>query len=230
MNRRFAAVLASALAAALSAGLAVAVPSAASAETSARSSIRTYTAQFRLDITDIGAAKGISVRLTGHGEAALSPRLALRASTRDTVTFGKEHQTESGQFYLVGDRAYFRDHGARKWTESKIPGVGLRLVSRLINPVADQAAFKAIGHARRVGRRHYRVTGDSRQIRAFLAKELGLRGLSGLGFKTVTINIWDNTRHRPVKMTLATRSSTAEISVAVAISGYNKHLTIRAPR
>jgi hypothetical protein len=124
--------------------VAIAVPSAASAETAARSSIRTYTAQFRLDITGIGAEKGFSTRLSGSGEAVVSPHLALRASTRSDFTFGKDHDSESAQLYLVGNRGYTRDHGARKWTESKVSGGELRLIRRFISPVADQAAFEKL--------------------------------------------------------------------------------------
>jgi hypothetical protein len=40
----------------------------------------------------------------------------------------------------------------------------------------------------------------------------------------------DNARHRPVKITLAARMGTIDISADVAIARYNKHLTIRAPR
>jgi hypothetical protein len=226
MNHRFTAVLASALAA----STVLAVPFAAGAQTSARSSVRTYAARFELDITSIGAAKGYGIRLAGSGEVALRPQLALRASTRETVSLGPQHQSQSERLYLVGKRAYVRDHGARKWTQGKVPGGELRLIRRLFNPVAVQAGVKEFGHVRRVGARHYRVTGDSGQVKAFLSKQLGLRDLSGLGLKTATINLWDNARHQPVKITLVVRTSTVAISAAMTIVGYNKHLAIRAPR
>jgi hypothetical protein len=233
MNRSITAIVASALAA----SVALAVPLAASAEASARSSvtrssIRTYTARFRLEISGVGAAKGHTVVYAGSGEAALRPQLELRASARESFTFGKDHESQSGQFYLIGGRGYARDGGAGKWTESKIPGRELNLILRLINPVADQASFEKFGHVQRVGPRHRRVTGDSRQVRAFLEKELRISAadLSGLGLKSATINLWDNARHRPVKITLIARMATIDISADVAIAGYNKHLTIRAPR
>jgi len=90
----------------------------------------------------------------------------------------------------VGDHQYTRN-GNGRWAISTLSSKALASYARELNPYVSLAKFDALHGVRRVGARHYRVTGTYAQVGSFLAWEYGLTAshFKGGSIKAFTIDV-----------------------------------------
>ena len=122
-------------------------------------------------------------------------------------------------------------NGSGPWSVQQLSNSALRGEAQGLNPYRIQKAFLTLPQAHQASSSHYRVTGDYAQVGWFLQWEFGLSKVSfgGTNLKIFTINFWDDSSGRPVKITMSAKSSTFTITAVEAFSNYNKPLTITAP-
>lgn len=191
--------------------------------------IRTYTEQGSVNFTAIGRGTSYYSRHWGNERVELSPRLAFAANLHDTYRLNGVH-TSSSQLDIVGGRLYTRT-GNGPWKSTTLTPSQLRTWAQELNPYVTLAKFNALPEVKRVAAGHFRVTGTYAKIGSFLSWEYGLTAASfkGSNIKTFTIDLWADSKGRPVKIAGAARSSNIAFSVTETFANYNKPVVIRVP-
>jgi hypothetical protein len=214
-------------ASALAATLTLAISPGANA--SPKAPIRTYTEQGSVNFTGLGGNASFYSRDWGNERVELGPHLAFAANEHSAFRLNGVH-TSSSQLDIVGGRIYTRT-GNGPWTGKTLTGGQLRTWLQELNPYVALAKFDALPGVRRVAAGHYRVTGSYAKVGSFLSWEYGLTATSfkGTNIKTFTIDLWVDSKGRPVKITGAARSSNTAFSVTETFGNYNKPLVIRVP-
>ena len=223
MKRRVAAIAVSMLAV----GITVTAPAAANA--AVRVPIRTYTAQTSVYFRGVGSQQGWFTSQNYTQRAVLAPHIAL--SQKSVFDYGRNaHHRSTQLYYIVGNHSYTK-HGSGPWSVQQLSNSALRSAAQGLNPYQAQKAFLTLPHVRHASGSHYLVTGDYAQVGRFLQWEFGLSKASfdGTNLKVFTINFWDDSRGRPVKIAMSAKSTTFTITAVEVFSNYNKPLTIAAP-
>ena len=223
MKRRVAAVAVSVFAV----GITVTVPAVANAAT--RVPIRTYTAQTSVYFKGIGSQQGWFTSQNYTQNVVLAPHFAL--SQKSVFDYGwNAHHRSTQLYYITGNHSYTKA-GSGPWSVQQLSNDTLRGEAQALDPYRIQKAFFTLPQVQQAGSSHYLVTGDYAQVGWFLQWEFGLSKVSfgGTNLKIFTISFWDDSRGRPVKITMSAKSSTFTITAVEAFGNYNKPLTITAP-
>ncbi len=234
MKRTWAAAAASVLAvlavsATATANAATTGPAHTSA-TASRAPIRTYTQQGTVSFTGYGAQRGSYIRETDSEQVVLSPRLALRSHLTASFVLPIARQTASVLVDIVGNHSYTKDSNG-PWVKKTLSKSDLAQFRQGLDLYGMLRKFDALPGVRRLSATHLSLTATTSRLASFASQEFGgaAKTLASDGFKTLTINLWTDRSGRPVKITLASKSSMEICSIVETFGNFNKPLTITAP-
>jgi hypothetical protein len=213
----------------LSCGLALGTWSSANA--SSKATIRTYTEHATVSFKGVGGGvKGYLSYGTDSESVILAPHLALKSSTGTYVVLQGHVSQSSGRFDIVGRHSYTK-LGGQPWMVESLSAASTAHYAQQLNPYIALSKFSVLPGIRRLSATRFTVTGSVSRISSFLSWEYSLpaKAFAGTGIRTVTVNLLLDNRGRPVKFTVAARSSTYVVSVTETFSNYNQPLTISAP-
>jgi hypothetical protein len=194
-----------------------------------RAPIRAYTEQTLVAFTGGGSDAGYVSGGSDTEQVALLPHVALADNFRTTYDSAGVHLA-TGQVDIVGARKFVRN-GAGRWTILALDARALGRLAQDLSPYVTVARFDALPGIRRVGTRHYRVSGSYQQVGTFLAWQFGLtaNSFAGRGITTLSIDLILDTSGRPVSIAAAGHSPAMRFVAAETFARYNQPESISAP-
>ncbi|MBV9450601.1 MAG: hypothetical protein JO345_32400 [Streptosporangiaceae bacterium] len=230
MKRTWAAAAASVLAVLAVSATATANAATTGSAAASRAPIRTYTQQGSISFTGYGAQRGSFTKETGSEQVVLSPRLALRSHVNIWISLPISTQKISVLFDVVGNRTYAKS-GNGPWVKETLSKSGLAQLRQGLDLYAMLHELDTVPGVKWLSATHFSLTAPTSRLASFAQQEFGksFKQLASAGFKTLTINLWTDRSGRPVKITLASKSSMEVCSMVETFGNFNKPLTITAP-
>lgn len=231
MKRTWAAAAASVLAvlavsATATANAATTSPSA----TASRAPIRTFTEQGTVSFTGYGAQRGSFSRETNSAQIVLSPRLALRSRATLSLVTPIFQNKLSVLFDIVGNHSYTKENNGR-WAKKTLSNSDVAQFRRGLDLYVLLHELDTLPGIKWLSATHFSLTASTSRLASLNQQEFGqsFKQLASSGFKTITLNVWTDRGGRPVKITMAGKSSMEICSIVETFGNFNKPLTITAP-
>ncbi|HEX6520049.1 MAG TPA: hypothetical protein VF070_08555 [Streptosporangiaceae bacterium] len=203
---------------------------AAAARNASRAPIRTYTQQGKISFTGYGAQRGSFTLEADSEQVVLSPRLALRSHATVSFAIPIARNKTSVLFDVVGNNSYTKEDN-HPWTKKTLSKSDMAQLKQGLDLYSMLQKFVALPGVRRLSGTHFSLTAPTSRLASFTQQEFGqaFKELARDGFKTLTINLWTDRSGRPVKITVASKSSMEICSIVETFGNFNKPLTITAP-
>jgi len=163
-------------------------------------------------------------------QVVLSPRLALRAHVTASFASPIAQGKTLLLFDIVGNHSYTKDSNG-PWVKKALSNSYLAQSRQALDLYAMLHKFHTLPGVKWLSATHFSVTASTARLASFAQQEFGrsFQQLASDGFKTLTINVWTDRRGRPVKITLASKSSVEVCSIVETFGNFNKPLHITAP-